>query len=205
MNWKVRLGLKLFRLWRRWWPEAYADPSWLLKSALQWDMRDWSEMPRDVTESLRCSLSVKPYAEIPPLSMPSNQLLQVSYMFRNTEYTVLFCEGITLPPYTQDSQTPGFRMFTRDVSEIDIELLQDSSFDVSQEKEIEVEEPDMMQLMFQLRGPGLLFHSDVPHVASWHQIRMWIKRFYLLQTGLKCSEEDIRVSILWSNGDMETF
>ncbi len=247
MDWKEKLGTRLYKLWRTITVTKHPErkvKKFIFSKAFLWKMEHKISSPRieDCTDRvhflLKESKNCLNLSNLYTISNTKDCILEVQYLYRGIGYRILYNNGITFPPYQEESQTPRFRMFEKDFKSIEIELfieIDDSSpekeEDLEQEEqeqkqqeqqnkqqeqiqkeqqkdqEIEVilDEPDMNQLMMQLRGPGVLFHRDVPHACEWEEIKTWIKIFYLENTKLHYFENNVGVKILWSNAVLETF
>lgn len=224
MDWKISYALKLWTLWRKFTSGGH-DTGFTISSAHIWDMKNWKAKPDECTKEIEMNLQLMGMISgeiktIIPWYVPHDNLLEICYMYREKRYRILYDENITFPPYADVSQTPVFRMFDRDYSSIQVtmteccDVIEDADSDGEEsDVEVEFEEPDLHEIMVELRGPGAsLFHQDVQYVVDWKTIRLWIKRFYLNYTELCsifqdrfCGENNVLVTILWTDDGSETF
>jgi len=207
MNWKIKMGTMMFKFWRN--LTAPQDKErisneFYFVSATFWNF-DTGKMT-DFTFKIQNLLEENSKIRDHIFNDNSNCIVEIRYRYRGLYYRILYNKIINFPPYVDDSQTPLIRLFSRDFSNISIDLIEyETEIDQIIGKEIEIEEPDMNQLLIELRGPGNLFHLDVSNCCQWDIICKWIKIFYLEFTKIEFTENNIEVRILWSNGDEETF
>lgn len=210
MDWKTRIACKIYYIWRYFYKPTVST-SYILNDVYQWDLStDIDSSCRLASSTLsnrgwfHSKVSNQTFFQPPPGS-----ILEIRYNYMGQDYRIL-CDGaFHFPPYPPQT-TSKICMFEKDIVDIRVELYDDEEDGDDEEFEIEVQEqPDMYKVLFELRGPcwitGNMFHSDIPGSARWEVIQKWLKKFYLQETRLSVPEKNLLMTILWSNGESESF